>query len=877
MSEDTSKSVEDIALLLVIQDPGDAQGFELLKDMFAQASNDAAVSGHHDLARAFSVVAEHPVTKDNVVLFELMNALVTKAQEYLRDPSSVTFDTVSNANSGWAKDLDAGADPALLVEFIEKHSLLMDEFESHLMDVATKDSPSDADCKELHAFVKSYLHNVKGDAGSVGFFGIERATHGVEDYLTTHQSNRAIDQLLAYREWVLSVTSAYCQKSPPAELAEDFLNRVVRVSDPGVVRLNEPAESETTVVEAAGVTQAPEQQTMPEHVNRTYVLEGELDILTEFIAEAEDHLNALEESLLDSHGQSLSRDQLDAVFRAVHSLKGGSAYFKLLETTDASHLLENLLDRTRNGQVTFNDELYRITLSYIDIQRNIFARSRAAMTASKPMDYLSQTTELIHRIKLFNDSVTGQASPTGNPKVTQKEASKASTARIDPKVEAHIEAEVVHSAPKSPAPESAAASAAPASHGKATEVKNFVKVDTQRLDLLIEYIGEMVISSSMLIQTSRRLLSDNETVLNNTHQLEQITREIQEIGMSMRLVPIKGLFQKMSRLVWDTSKKLGKDITFTMDGEDTELDRTVIEKIADPLMHMVRNSLDHGIESTAEDRVNAGKSRSGTVELSAFHSGGSVFVRIRDDGRGLDQERLLKKAIEKGIITPEAKLSEQEIFQLIFAPGFSTAATVTDISGRGVGMDVVRRNIEEMRGRIHIESTLGKGATFTVELPLTLAILDGIEAVIGNERYIVPALSVIEFVRPVSQNIKYTLDRGETLRFRDTFLPVFRLGELFGIDTRRKDLSECIIMVVEGNGEQVAVVFDAVVGKLPAVIKSLGQIFRNVKGLAGCAVMPDGGIGLIVDIPTIVQIGRTDRDAPTNRSFSHQGEFGTVH
>jgi two-component system chemotaxis sensor kinase CheA len=225
----------------------------------------------------------------------------------------------------------------------------------------------------------------------------------------------------------------------------------------------------------------------------------------------------------------------------------------------------------------------------------------------------------------------------------------------------------------------------------------------------------------------------------------------------------------------------------------------------------------------------------------------------------LNQDAIVKKALEKGIVSPEQRLTEHEIFQLIFAPGFSTAAVVTDISGRGVGMDVVKRNIEEMRGRILIKSIPGQGSTFTVELPLTLAILDGIEAVVGGERLIIPALNVIEFIKPTSDMLTETLDRGETLRFRGDFLPIFRIGTLFGIESQRTQLDECILMVVDGNGERVALVVDDVVGKLPAVIKSLGSVFRHVQGVAGCAVMPDGGVALIVDVSTFVQAARLER------------------
>jgi two-component system chemotaxis sensor kinase CheA len=359
----------------------------------------------------------------------------------------------------------------------------------------------------------------------------------------------------------------------------------------------------------------------------------------------------------------------------------------------------------------------------------------------------------------------------------------------------------------------------------------------------------------MLIKMCRQYLPNVAAVNKNMHQVEKISRELRDIGMSMRLDPIRGLFQKMSRLVWDTAKKLGKQINFKMDGEDTELDRTLIDKLADPLMHMARNAIDHGIEKPA-DREAAGKPKVGTVQLRAFHAGGSVHIQIVDDGRGLDPQKLLAKAIEKGIAQAGNQYSEQEIFAFIFAPGFSTAAVVTDVSGRGVGMDVVKKNIESMRGRVHIKSVVGQGTVFTIELPLTLAIIDGVEVKVGTESYILPALSIVELMRPERSMLSTTLQEGETFHFRGRYLPIFRLGDLYSVQPKYIDPSEALIIVVESGGEFVALMVDEVLSTQSIVIKRLGDIFPDTLGITGCAILADGNIGLILDSRSLVTLAR---------------------
>lgn len=545
-----------------------------------------------------------------------------------------------------------------------------------------------------------------------------------------------------------------------------------------------------------------------------YTLEGDAEIYSEFVAEATDHLSQMESAILDANG-SYGSEVIDQIFRAIHSIKGTSAYFKYTEVTEISHITENLLDQCRAGKREFSQELCDLVLEYTDLVKTAIKSGSEAWKNGGKIKKNPNFALFIKKLEDFQAGKVSKAPVAKNveePKVEEKKSEK-------------------------------------------LDVKNFVKIDTERLDRLMDTIGEMGIYSSMLISKARSLLADHPDIINTSLQVEKFSKELQSIGMSMRLIPIRGLFQKMSGLVWDTSKKLGKEVKFIMHGEDTELDRSIIDTLADPLMHMVRNALDHGLKSP-EERISAGKSPTGIVELSAYHSGGNIHIKIRDDGRGLDPNKLINKAKEKGILGKDETLSDSEAYQLIFAAGFSTASVVTDLSGRGVGMDVVRRNIESMRGRIMINSSLGKGTTFTIELPLTLAIIDGIQVGVGDQSYLIPTLSVVELLRAKDDQLTRTLDKGETFKFSDRYLPVFRLNELFGITPKYNTVEDSLFVIVETGGEQFVLMCDEILGSLSTVIKSLGDTFGPQRGLSGCCVMPDGSVSLILDMRSILHLAR---------------------
>jgi two-component system chemotaxis sensor kinase CheA len=402
--------------------------------------------------------------------------------------------------------------------------------------------------------------------------------------------------------------------------------------------------------------------------------------------------------------------------------------------------------------------------------------------------------------------------------------------------------------PATPAPE-----AKPAIPGqtKAGAPASAIKVDTLKLDSLIDLVGELVIAQSLVVQNPELNTLRSEQLNRDLAQLGHISKDLQRTAMSLRMVPIRGMFQKMHRLVRDLTAKTGKQVQLLTEGEDTELDRTVVEEISDPLVHMIRNSVDHGIEKP-EVRRQRGKSAQGLIWLKAYHRGGNIVVEIRDDGSGLDRDRILAKALEKGLVKPEEPLSDSQIYNLIFAAGFSTADKVTDISGRGVGLDVVRRNIDKLRGKVEILSTPGQGSTFRIYLPLTLAIIDGLLVGIGEHRYIVPTLAVCESFQPRAGMISTTLGRGEMINVRGRLLPLLRLYAHLGIQPGTTEATRSIVLVVESGKEMRCLLVDQLLGKQEVVIKSLGEMFRGNRYLAGAAILGDGRVGLILDPQALV-------------------------
>ncbi|MGB4947797.1 MAG: chemotaxis protein CheA, partial [Candidatus Competibacter denitrificans] len=375
-----------------------------------------------------------------------------------------------------------------------------------------------------------------------------------------------------------------------------------------------------------------------------------------------------------------------------------------------------------------------------------------------------------------------------------------------------------------------------------------------KVDAVINLVGELVTTQSMLSALGEGFdMSRLDKLHEALDQLDRNTRDLQEHVMRIRMLPVSSVFSRFPRLVHDMSGKLGKEVDLRINGEQTELDKTVIEKIGDPLVHLIRNSLDHGLEPP-DERVQAGKPATGVISLDAYHKSGSIFIEVGDDGRGLNREALLRKGLDTGLLKAGEDYSDEQIYELIFHPGLSTAKQISDVSGRGVGMDVVRRNIQDVGGSIQITSQPGKGARITICLPLTLAILDGQLVSIGQDCYIIPLLSVIESVQIRADAVNRVAGKGEILRFRGQPLPILRLYELFGTEDAVTDLEKGLLVVVEADGRQVGLFVDDLEGQQQISIKSLEKNFRRVSGVAGATILGDGRVGLILDISGLIRV-----------------------
>ncbi len=551
-----------------------------------------------------------------------------------------------------------------------------------------------------------------------------------------------------------------------------------------------------------------------------------------FIADATDHLGTIEATILKLEKSPTDLKLVNDIFRPFHTVKGNAGVLGISSIEEFAHKVETLLDLARSGKHAIGPAEIELVLKTVDLLKLIIDELPARAAGQPVTDTSARRRELMARV---DELIAGTTPPPSRP---------AGFSSPPP--------------PNSP-PSSSPSSAGEIDRGRATtrEEQSTVKVDTKKLDNLVDMVGELVIAQAILAEDPAIAGAADDRLTRRLAHVRRITSDLQRDTMAMRMVPIRQTFQKMSRLARDLARKFDKPCTLTLSGEDTELDRKVVEHLTDPLMHMVRNAIDHGIESSLE-RQAAGKPTSAELRLRAFHRAGFIVVEIADDGSGLDTEKILAKAVGLGIVPQGAELSAEEIHQLIFQPGFSTASHVTELSGRGVGMDVVRRNIEALRGRIDIQTARGKGTTFSIQLPLTLAIVDGILLGVGGDRFVIPTFAVQESFRPLPEQVQTMQGHVCMVQVRDRLYPLLHLGEVFNIGAARKRISEGTVVICHESGRTVALAVDELLGKQEVVIKSLGEIFKNIRGIAGGAILGDGRIGLILDTGGLLSlVGKT--------------------
>jgi two-component system, chemotaxis family, sensor kinase CheA len=636
----------------------------------------------------------------------------------------------------------------------------------------------------------------------------------------------------AWQPWMVEAVTAWQRGQPPPPAPP--LPRAAPQAPPSAI--------------AATVTHAPRQPAAFAGGEPVQVLAPGHDpeIMRMFCEEATDLLRDIEQGVLVLETRPEDPETIATVFRAFHTFKGNAGLLKLVAPQLLAHELESLLDAARRGTLLLDRDAIDVILGGAD------AFSRFVAEAVAQLDGSETGRPILLPVNGIVEAVRGLLTRTPRPAAaSQPQAEPASAEAVPEPLVSFPEPLAANPAvPEPPAPP------APLPAARPTPASGSVRVDTTKLDGLVDLVGELVIAQSMVVQHGGVTAGDDEQLARALAQLRGITKDLQRMTMSLRMVPIRGVFQKMSRLVRDVASHVGKEIRLVLQGEDTELDRTLIEEIGDPLVHMIRNSADHGIEP-AVDRVAAGKPPAGTITLQAVHQGGFVVIRIADDGRGLDPARIRATAEARGIIARSTLLEPREVLELIFAPGFSTAATVTDLSGRGVGMDVVRRNIEKLRGKIEIESLPGRGTTFTVSIPLTLAIIEGLLVAVGDHRYVIPTLSVVESFRPEPGRVVVVHGRGELVEVRGRQVPLLRLGPHLGVSGTVSDPTHGIVVVVESGSDSRCLLVDGLIGRQEVVIKSLGDMFPHRAGFAGAAILGDGRVGLILDTTALVRLRPT--------------------
>jgi len=571
-------------------------------------------------------------------------------------------------------------------------------------------------------------------------------------------------------------------------------------------------------------------------------------LLRDFIIESLEYIDEIETNTLNLEQEPENKDHINAIFRPFHSIKGVAAFLDLEQIRDLAHDLETLLDKARNDELPMTSQAIDVVLDGADALKAMITRLRDDLEGKVPESLDIDISALRKRVKAAQQGIsdTEKTLKLGeilveDGAVTQEsleEGLKAAQAESSKKI-GEILIDEGKVSPKQ-------VSQALRKQSKQAMDTATIRVDVKKLDDLIDMVGELVITQSMIRQNPIIQSNMDRKLAKDISQLSSITSELQRTSTSLRMVPIKQTFQRMSRLVRDLSRKVGKSIGIVMEGEDTDIDKNMVDEIYNPLVHMVRNAVDHGIESR-EERIKSGKPEKGLIQLKAYHRGGSIVIEISDDGKGLDKDKILKKAIENGVINSSQGLSDQEIYKLIFHPGLSTAKEVTDVSGRGVGMDVVKQAVEKLSGKIEINSVYGKGTSIMTFFPLTMAIIDGITVRVGKERYIIPTGAIRQLLRPPRESYSNVVGRGEMINVMGDLMPLMRLHKFFGIECEHKNPWEAIVAVIEGEDKSECIMVDEIIGEEEVVIKGLGEGLKDIKGVSSGAIMGDGNVGLILD------------------------------
>lgn len=685
----------------------------------------------------------------------------------------------------------------MINDFVTESREMLDNIEPQIIQMEKAALDSGVVDNEIVNSLFCLFHSIKGMSSFLDLQSVMKVTHEAETLLDTYRKGQLrletkhIDILNQTCDFIRCLLDSIEQNLNDVgfeEQAEVIIGEIRQTSDQ--LRMNSPAGN------------IPQDQELQLKISPEMVKRFAEEALETF-AEAETALLALEH-------QPGNDGLIEQAFRALHSFKGNAGFFGYLDFEQVSHKAENLLNDIRDGTNRATAETISVLLTVIDALREGLQRLDTGEGIVLPGKGL--LIEKLDRINSKTEPVLPLYQDQDNGNVLKEEVVKKSL----------------------------------------SGTQHAVRIDIEKLDSLLDLVGELVIAEAMVSHNpdlqGLQLDRFDKAVL----QLSKITRDIQDVTMSLRMIPLAGTFNKMVRLVRDLALKENKKVNLQIIGEETEVDKTIIEQISDPLVHLIRNAVDHGLE-TPEERQQAGKPETGQLTIEAKHSAGEVWIIIRDDGRGLNREKILQKALERGVIRDGTReIKDEEVWKLILEPGLSTAAQITSISGRGVGMDVVRRNIENLRGRIEIKSRAGEGTLFAVRIPLTLAIIDGMVVRVGNNRYTIPIISIKESFQPKSSQITCTPDGLEVVKIRNEIFPVLRLHELYRVQSDYHALTAGILILVESEERKCCLFVDDLIGQQQIVIKGLSNILGKIRGVSGCAILGDGEVSMILDVANLI-------------------------
>jgi two-component system, chemotaxis family, sensor kinase CheA len=723
---------------------------------------------------------------------------------------------------------------SILIEDKEVLHSFIQEAQDHLESIEGKilKIESGFDSEHINDIFRS-MHTIKGVSSFIGLKKIKDLSHSLESLLDDLRDEKIqpdADLINILLEGTDTLHKLIISIENQAAEQENTTGQMV-ISEPAfdIPRIISEIEKLRTIEQKNEVKKSAEPESLVSE-----------EMVEKFISESSDLLDGAEQAILESEKNPDDSQLIADAFRSIHTIKGNAGFFWFKEIETSCMEIESYLDNIRNGQEKISNQFITEILKIFDVTRKAISE----LEQNKSSDDGEKDAEKpLGEVLVDMGIVTEDAIS----KALDMQQMRLGEILIE---EGNARSEDIETALKKQGKDKIEASS---QVGQYSVKRKDIRVETGKLDKLFDLMGELITAEAMVLNNSEIKDLQLKGFEQAAAYLQKITREMQEITMTIRMVPLEGLFNKMRRLVRDLSRKFDKKVQIVISGEETEMDKNVIDEISDPLVHIIRNSIDHGIETT-EARTNSGKNDTGTVRLSAKHEGNEIWITIEDDGRGLDRSKILEKAIERGLVQgdPE-KLSDNEVWRLVFEPGFSTAEAVSEISGRGVGMDVVRKNIEKLRGKIDIKSSIGEGTEIILRIPLTLAILEGVTARIGDMLYSLPISDILTFHQAAENSITSPQPGVEVVKLREDLIPVIKLHEVLQIEAENKDTHQGILIVIHSNGRKGALLADEIVGYHQLVIKALPEYMRNVRSLSGCSILGDGGISLIIDTRSLLE------------------------